>query len=170
MQNTLITLYDFPAGWALAMFVGFNLFVVFVINLLIVMIEAVILKAMHYGSWLSSLGTSFFMNVISASAGFLTGYIVTMILGIKEFVLVMAYLPSFILEPVFMFHPLYLLLFLFICYIVTIALEFPVLYIFNRVNTFHQVGKWVLVTNLFSYLFLLAILVLAKAYFSSSAR
>lgn len=166
MHTLFAALYDFPAGWALAIFVGFHLFEVIVINLLIIIIETVLLKIMKYGKWLSCFGASFFMNLVSASAGFFAGYIVKVILDKKEFVTVLARLPSLILKPLFALSTPEITLFLITCYTLTIFLEFLTLYIFDRINTAYQIGKFVLMTNLFSYLFLIIVFGLAKVYFS----
>lgn len=63
MQGIFRMLYDFPRGLALALFFGFYLFLVFVMNIFVVIIETIVLRKMFYGSLRACFGASFLVHL-----------------------------------------------------------------------------------------------------------
>lgn len=174
MQGIFLTLYDFPAGLALAIFVGFNLFVVFIVNVFIVLIEGFVLRKMRYGTRLASFGVASLMNLVSALAGYITGYMIYILSGVDNFVSLLAYYPTAMINnavgPRSKIDVLQVFIFLCLCYGLTVTLELMVLFIFRKTHSSRQIGKMVMVANLFSYLFLFAVYGVARVYFSSGTR
>ena len=171
MSNIFLALYDFSGGMALL--IGLSLFVVIIINASVVLIEAIVLRKMNFGSLIACFLVSFLMNLLSTLAGYSTGYIALVLcdLDCRGSVLnLLALLPGFTIDPQLEVSSFYLFLFFAICYVLTVVLEMGVLFILRREHCPGRIGKMVLVTNLFSYLFLIVLFGLAKAYFSSPVR
>lgn len=169
IHTLFATLYDFPGGLALALFVGFYLAIVIVINIFVVLIEALVLRKMNFGSLQACSLASFLMNLISVLAGSSTGFIVGALCDLdcrSSFLTFLALLPGFDLDPQLKVSGFYAVLFFAICYFLTVVLEMGVLLILRREHPPGRIGKMVLVANLFSYLFLIIVFGLTKVYFS----
>ncbi len=113
------------------------------------------------------------MNLISSFADYITGSMVLTSCDLEcrgSWLNLLTRLPGIVVEPQLKVSVLYVLLFVGICYFLTVVLEIGVLLILRREHSPGKIGKLVLVANLFSYLFLVVVFGLAKAYFSSSAR
>ena len=171
MSNAFLALYDFSGG--LAFFIGFNLFIVLVLNFLIMLIEAVVLKKMNYGSLFSCFFAAIAMNFTSTFAGYSAAYIAISLSQSNisgTFMGLLAIFPRFVIYPQFQVNTLQVLLFFGVGYLLTVILEMVVLFILRREHSLVKIGKMVLVTNFFSYLFLIIVFGLAKTYFSSLVR
>ncbi len=171
MDNIFLALYDFSGGMALL--IGLSLFVVIIINAIVVLIEAIVLKKMNFGSLMACFLVSSLMNLLSALAGYSTSYIALALcdLDCRGSVLnLLALLPGFAVDPQLEVSSFYLFLFFALCYVLTVVLELGVLLLLRREHSLGKIGKMVLVTNFFSYLFLIIVFELAKGYLLSPVR
>lgn len=168
MGYTFLTLYDFGGG--MAILIGLSILVVIIINAIVVLIEAIVFKAMNFGSLMACFLASFLMNLLSSLAGYSTSYIALALcdLDCRGSVLsLLALLPGFTVDPRLEVSSFYLFLFFAICYVLTVVLEMGVLLVLRREHSLGKIGKMVLVTNFFSYLFLIIVFELAKGYLPS---
>jgi len=171
MSNAFLTLYDFSGG--LAFFIGLNFFIVLILSFLIMLIEAVVLKKMNYGSLLSCFFAAFSMNLTSTLAGYSTAYVAISLSQSNvwgTFLSLLAIFPGFVIDPQFKVNALQMLLFFGGGYLLTVILEMIVLFILKREHSIGKIWKIVLVANSSSYLFLIIVFGLVKAYFSSAVR
>jgi hypothetical protein len=173
MHPISATLYDFPAGLAWAIFAGSSLFFVLIVNIFIIVIEAIVLRKMRYGSWLACTGAAFLMNMVSSLAGYITGYLIFTLPNYlwfdqNIFMIALAYYPWALIGETVSSHTRvsawYVIAFLLVSYLLTVALEFPLLFVLRREHPGKRVWRMVLVINFFSYLFLFAMYWLLRFY------